>query len=329
MNRSDGLYYRFLKKEFGIICLLLLLVTVPPVCASTGKIVTETDSRTDPYLTKEFTVDEAGALKVFTTSGDIDVVRHTSGNTVRVELYLDRGYAFWSNSKNLDNYRITMMKRGNEIVASVEKKGREASFFGSQMTFSYVIYVPESISAELKTLGGNIRLQGVSGNQSIKTSGGNIIASDISGHLQAFTAGGNIEIKNSRGTIFGQTEGGNINVGNSEGELRLRTNGGRITAEQISGSMLAKVGGGDIRAHFLHVAEGISLSTSAGNVQLEVPSSNGYDLVLRGTAINFDQHSNFDGSYDSRRVEGVYKNGGVPINLSTNSGTVTLKISGD
>lgn len=281
----------------------------------------------DPYMVKEFSVDESAVLKVFTVAGNIEVIKSTE-NMVRVELYVDRGYAFWSNTKNLDNYRIIMMKRMNEIVASVEKKSRETSFFGDQMSFSYRIYVPESISAELKTLAGNINLRGVSGNHAIKTSGGNIEVVDITGRLQAYTSGGSISIKNSGGIIFGQTEGGNINVSRGEGELRLRTKGGRISLEQISGAALAKAAGGDIRAHFLHIAEGISLTTSAGNIDLEIPSSEGYDVVLRGSNINFDQ-SNFKGNYNSKSVEGNYKRGGIPINLSTNSGTVSLNIKGN
>lgn len=281
----------------------------------------------DPYMVREFTVEESSVLKVFTVAGNIEVIKSTE-NKVRVELYVDRGYAFWSNTKNLDNYRIIMIKRMNEIVASVEKKGREASFFGDQMSFSYKIYVPESISAELKTLAGNIHLRGVSGNHAIKTSGGNIEVEDVTGHLKAYTSGGSIAIKNSRGTIFGQTEGGNINVSRGEGEMRLRTSGGRINLEQISGAALAKAGGGDIRAHFLHIAEGVSLTTSAGNIDLEVPSSEGYDLIIRGSNVNFDQR-NFKGIHNSRAVEGSYKSGGIPLNLSTNSGTVSLKIKGD
>ncbi len=332
-------FFRCINQHFvsafagHLLCLLIVFTftSIEVVRGYSGDETTAADSADglpDPYMTKEFDIGRAGILKVFTVAGDIEVIRSTE-NKVRVELYVDRGYAFWSNTKNMDNYRIIMMKRGNEVIASVEKKSREASFFGDQMTFSYKIYVPGSISAELKTLGGNISLRGVCGNQAIKTSGGNIEVSDVSGHLQAFTSGGNIDISDSRGTIFGQTEGGNISVNRGEGEIRLRTTGGRIELEQISGAMLARAGGGDIRAHFLHIAEGVSLTTSAGNIELKAPPAEGYDLVMRGSRINFDPGSEFKGRHTNRLVEGNYKMGGVPINLSTNSGTVTLKIAGN
>lgn len=333
MNLSHRKNRQFISAAvFRLLCLLVIF-TITSIDAVRGYSGVQTaasnpaDDLLEPYIVKEFDVHGAGILKAFTIAGNIEVIRSTE-QKVRVELYVDRGYAFWSNTKNMDNYRIILMKRGNEVVASVEKKNRKASFFGDQMTFSYKIYVPRSISAELKTLGGNISLQGVRGNHAIKTSGGNIEVSDVSGHLQAFTSGGNIDIKNSRGTIFGQTEGGNIYVNRGEGEIRLRTSGGRIDLEQISGAMLASAGGGDIRAHFLHIAEGVSLTTSAGSIELKAPPAEGYDLVLRGSRVNFNSGSEFKGRHNNRIVEGSYKKGGVPINLSTNSGNVTLKIAG-
>lgn len=275
-------------------------------------------------MTKEFTIREPGVLKVFTMAGDIEVKSVQNSDKVRVELYVNRGYAFWTNTGNLDNYRITMLQRGNEVVASVEQKSK-AGLFSGTISFSYKIYVPASISAELKTSGGNITLSGVEGNQLIKSSGGNIQVVNVSGKLGAYTSGGNIQISSSEGVIFAQTEGGNISIVESSGEFRLKTNGGRIVSERVSGSMLAKVGGGDIKAHFLYVAEGVNLETSAGNISLAVPSEAGYDLVLEGSAIELPEPFYFEGINRPDRVEGNYREGGSPINMQTNYGTVTLE----
>ena len=295
--------------------------------SSPTKGITNSDPQTeDPFKTKEFELSGPGILKVFTVSGDIDIVPSSSTDKVKVELYLDRGFAFWSHSQNLDNFRITMLKRGNEIVASVERKQRETSFFGDRMSFSFRVYVPKDMSSELTTQGGNISLKNVHGRQYLKTGGGEITAQDVSGKLQAYTSGGNIEIKHSRGTIYAQTEGGNIYLDRSSGEMRLRSKGGRIVSERLSGALIAKVGGGDIQADFMQVGEGINLETSAGNIQLTVPQSNGYELFLKGTEIDFPDPDQFRGEITMGRVEGIYKQGGPPINLSTNAGKVKLKI---
>lgn len=280
-----------------------------------------------PYLTKEFTLDGPGILKSYTLAGNIEVQTIEASSKVKVELYLDRGYSFWSNSKNLDNYRITVIQRGNEIVSSVERKSKETGFFSDQMRFSFKIYVPENMSTELKTSGGNISVSGLTGHHMIKTSGGNIDLDEVNGKLSAYTAGGNININRSSGTIYGKTTGGNITVDQSSGEIRLLSEGGRILAERISGTLLAKLGGGDIKAQFLKVSEGISLDTGAGNIFLEIPEMDGFDLVLNGTEIELPSDLSVDGYSSLQRVEGTVKRGGAPINLSTNHGTIKLKIN--
>lgn len=279
-----------------------------------------------PYMTKEFEITGPGLLKVFTVAGDINVEPSSTVDNVKVELYLDRGFAFWSNSQNLDNFRINMLQRGNEIVASVERKKRETGFFSDRMSFSFRVYVPERMSTHLKTLAGNIELQNLQGKQSVKTGGGSINISDINGRLEAYTAGGDIKINRSKGTIYAQTEGGKIYLDDNSGEIRLKSNGGRIVSERTSGTMLAQVGGGDIWANFVQVGKGINLETSAGNIHLDVPDHMGYDLSLKGTKVDFSDPEKVRGETDPGQIEGTYKDGGPPIDLSTNAGTVTLNI---
>lgn len=315
----------------AIFCLLLSIGSAAkadsPDCAKEDMLSGFCDLDGKPYLTKEFTLKGSGILKAYTVAGNITVQTIENSDKVRVELYLDRGYSFWSNNKNLDNYRITVIQRGNEIVSSVERKNKETGFFSDQMRFSYKIYVPKTMSTELKTSGGNVLLSGTHGNHMIKTSGGNISLDGVSGKLSAYTAGGNINISNSRGILYGKTTGGNITVDQSQGEIRLQSDGGRITAERISGTLLAKLGGGDIKAQFLKVSEGISLETGAGNIYLELPRMGGYDLVLKGTEISLPANRHFEGYKSRQEVEGIVDKGGAPINLNTNYGKIVLKIN--
>lgn len=263
-------------------------------------------------------------LKAFTVAGNINVQTVENSNRVRVELYLDRGYSFWSNSKNLDNYRITIMQKGKEVVASVERKNKETGFFSDRMRFSYKIYVPKKISTELKTAGGNVSISGMEGNHLIKSSGGNIELDAIRGKVSAYTAGGNINISNSKGVLFGKTIGGNITIDQSQGEIRVQSNAGQVIAERISGTLLVQLSAGDIKAHFLQISEGVSLDTKVGNIHLEIPPLEGYDLVLDGTNIDLPPDLEFSGYKSRSKVEGSISGGGVPINLSTSHGNITL-----
>lgn len=266
-----------------------------------------------------------GTLKVFTLNGNIEVETVANTEKVRVELYVDRGYAFWSNTKNLDNYRIIIIQRGSEVVASVEQKTKGTGLFSDQMTFSFKIYIPESMSSELKTSGGHVELHGAKGSHIIKTSGGNIDVRNVQGKIAAFTAGGNVDIRSSKGTIFAHTDGGNMSIDDNEGELRLRAKGGWIKAHRISGAMLAQVDGGDIEASFISISQGISLETTAGDITVFIPGYSGYDISLKGSKVEMDYSESFEGVRRSSVIEGELNKGGSTINLVTGSGTVTLE----
>lgn len=266
-----------------------------------------------------------GMLKVFTLNGNIEVETVANSEKVRIELYVDRGYAFWSNTKNLDNYRITTIQRGSEVVASVEQKTKGTGLFSDQMTFSFKILIPENMSTELKTSGGHVELHGAKGNHIIKTSGGNIDVRNIQGKIGAFTAGGNVDIRSSKGTIFAHTDGGNMSIDDNEGELRLRAKGGWIKAHRISGAMLAQVDGGDIEASFIGISQGISLETTAGDIKVFVPAYTGYTLSLRGSKVEMDYSESFEGIRRSGNIEGELNDGGSTINLVSGSGTVILE----
>jgi DUF4097 and DUF4098 domain-containing protein YvlB len=280
----------------------------------------------EPYLTKEFILTGPGILRVSTLAGNIEVERVADTNKVRIELYVDRGYAIWSNTKNLENYRITTLQRGNEIFASVEQKSTKSGFFSDQMKFSYKIFVPKFMSSEIKTSAGDIMLSGMEGQHMIKTGNGKIIAKNIQGKLGVYSASGNIRISNSSGTLYAQTEAGKLSVADSQGEIRLKTNAGNVSAQQISGSLLAKTGSGNMDADFIAVSTGISLETNSGNIRLRVPASFGYNLNLSGTRVRMADQEMISGSRKKNEITGTINGGGATINLSTKSGEVTLDL---
>lgn len=324
-------YSSYYWHAYGVLATLLIGILAFPIAADASgkpckeKKIEECKEADKPFMTREFSMSGPGVMKAYTPAGNIAIQSISGTDKVRVELYVDRGYAFWSNDNNLDNYRIRMFQRGNEVVASVERKGKETGFFSDKVTFSYKIYVPACMSTELKTSGGNVELAGLNGDQLIKSNGGNISASRINGKLAAYTAGGNISVNESNGIIYLKTTGGNITVDEGGGELRLESYGGRITAERISGTLLAKLAAGDIKAQFIEVAKGISLETTSGNIFLEIPEMPGYDIILKGSEVEMPNTINFSGTRDSHRIEGQIYEGGVPINLTTSVGKIVLK----
>lgn len=281
----------------------------------------------DPILTKEYYVDKGSKINIFTHSGNIEVISVRNSRKVRIALYAERGFSFWPTGNSLDDYRIINLKRGNEIISSVEHKSKhKSSFWSSQTTFSYKIEVPESISTNLKTLNGNVSIQDLIGKQILKASSGNISLENIEGYVEAYSSAGNIEINESEGRIFARADGGNINISDTKGEIRLKIHGGKIVSSGITGSMVAVVNAGDINASFDRVGEVINLQANAGNINLVVPRTAGYGLTARGSSVSLDRNGIFEGTYSQRMAEGSINGGGIPVYLTAIAGTVTFEL---
>ncbi|MGM0589076.1 MAG: DUF4097 family beta strand repeat-containing protein [Bacteroidota bacterium] len=287
------------------------------------------EQQDDPFLVKSFSVSGSGLLRVFTPGGDIKVVGVEDTNAVEIRLYVRRGYALWSGSKSLENFRIVNMQRGDEITASVEPKNRDSKLWGgNDVSFSYVIRAPKDFSTEMQTLGGNIAVKNLTGRHLAKTNGGSLRLEHIRGEIKGFTAGGHIQLNACDGNVMAKTHGGNIQLNDVKGEVRTYSSGGNIKGKELEGTFFAQTNGGNIQAFMRYVDQGLRLESSAGNVEAHVPRNQGYEVVLKGMAVNFDRSFPFMGQRTNRLVSGQIGDGGPAINLSANVGTVSLQLSG-
>ena len=278
----------------------------------------------EPYLTKVFTLDTPGVLKVSTLAGNVEVVGAENSNKVRVELYVKRGYKLWSSEKNLDNYFIHIKKQNNQIIASAEPTGSSGVLSSSDISFSFVVYVPKEMSTEINTKAGNISLIGLNGTQMGKTGAGNIELQNVNGSQKIYTAAGHITVKQSQGSIKALTNGGHITFENTSGEIRAQTKGGNITAENIGGIFLAETNAGNISARFTYVKEGIRMNSKVGNVKAEIAEGTPLDVVLEANEIEFENRDEFKGKVENNAVSGTFYDGGTILNMITNMGKVEL-----
>ncbi len=129
------------------------------------------------------------------------------------------------------------------------------------------------------TAGGDIKLTNASGGAKLKTSGGDIVVGDLGGQSEIFTSGGNIRIGNVNGGIKMETSGGDIKLKSAKGVVSARTSGGNLIFDKVIGSISAKTSAGDISIYLEPSANSDNLlSTSAGNIELKLPSSAKADI---------------------------------------------------
>ncbi|MDQ3535759.1 MAG: DUF4097 domain-containing protein, partial [Bacteroidota bacterium] len=204
-----------------------------------------------PYLTKEFTLDKVGNLKIKTSGGSIHVFGK-GGNVVTVEMYI-RSLTGGKKSasgieKALKNYELKILKEDNTVSVIAESKGWTWKA-KNNLNISFIVYVPYEISSDLYTSGGSINISDVKGFQKVYTSGGSINCKAVDGNVKASTSGGSIHIENYEGELDASTSGGSIILKNANGNLKVHTSGGGISLNDVSGDIIGTTSGGGITAN--------------------------------------------------------------------------------
>lgn len=276
----------------------------------------------DPFLTKSFNL-SSGELYVSTSGGSIRV---EGGNTskVEVEMYVKSNKHSDSKMREIldEDYEITIEKSGSRVEAIAKRTGKSWSWNG--ISISFVVYTPKDFACDLNTSGGSLKISGVSGNShELKTSGGSITGEDMSGNLEARTSGGSITIRDFVGDLDAKTSGGSIKLEDIKGDINATTSGGGIRIDDVQGEVYATTSGGGINADITKLDNQLVLKTSGGSVRATIPSGLGLDLDLRGNRVNTSLN-NFSGESKSDRVKGTVNGGGILVQLSTSGGSVNL-----
>ena len=134
-------------------------------------------------------------------------------------------------------------------------------------------------------------------------------------------------LEDLKGNITAHTSGGGVEGARIEGELITGTSGGGIELKEMNCSLDAHTSAGSLVAQMISVGKYLKLSTSAGNIDLELPAKQGLDLDLHGERVNQHQFSGFNGDWDKDHVRGTVNGGGATVEARASSGDVNVKFN--
>ena len=276
-----------------------------------------------PVASQEFTVGDYAEVEVSTSGGRIEVIgKNTTNVTVNAIAYVNGRR---SSNANLDNWSITIEEIQGKIVAKAEKDSNMGWLRGgNNVSIAFEIETPVNTELSARTSGGSVSIENLSGNQYARTSGGSMDANNIQGNVEMRTSGGAIRLENIEGQAEVATSGGSIRAKKVTQGLKARTSGGSLHLQEISGSLEARTSGGSIDVRLVNPIEYIEVSTSGGNVTVEVPENLGYDLELTGSRVRTELR-NFTGSSSRDAIKGAMNGGGIPLKARTSGGSVSLK----
>jgi hypothetical protein len=317
------------------------------------------DNDKTPYLTKSLANDAISSVVVNTSAGGIFVSGESGeAPRIEIYVRDNHGRQLSHDEarKRLEkNFDMDINVNGHELDATVKTKHDMMDWDHDGLSISFKIYVPQQVSTQLHTSGGGIDLSYLTGDEEFNTSGGGLHINNLSGKVHGHTSGGGIEVSNSsddielhtsgggidakdcKGTISLETSGGGIALENLKGAIKAHTSGGGITGHNIEGELITSTSGGGIDlkemncsldAHtsagsldvqMVHVGKYLKVGSSAGNVRLELPGQQGFDLNLTADRITDRIISGFKGDWSKKNVSGSINGGGIPVEAHSNN----------
>ncbi len=345
---------------FGFFALIIILLTI--ILFTLRKDInvyrinenTYKTSETEYSFKQEYKVKSPLKLKISTSGGNISTFQGND-STIEVSFIVKKRNQVLDVTLDQLKEIAELEINHNDTTLDIEIK----RFKERRISVGFMIKTPVKSSVNLRTSGGNIQVNGITGSHTISTSGGNIELEKITGNTDASTSGGNISIINSAADFNASTSGGNITMEHIDGKLHVSTSGGNINAsaikhglsahtsggnidvtdtqgpidvntsggsiglKDISGQVKAFTSGGDITANLIQLKERLDLETSGGSVDATIPKGTGIDLDLSADQINTPL-TNFTGLAKKDRIKGQMNGGGILVRLTTSGGSVTL-----
>ena len=246
-----------------------------------------------------------------------------------------------------DDLHIITDQSNNDVYMRVEIDRDRLSWWDrvrKQCHLKCVAHVPIEYKLNLKTSGGRIEVDDLTGAVECRTAGGDIKLGWIRGTVIAKSSGGGIEVKGSSGTVELKTGGGGIKIGDVEGDVTASTSGGGIHVDRVMGRTSVHTSGGGISiGEVFNTVEAITsggsvtaclarqpkdhcrLETSGGGVTAYLADDIAVNIFARTGGGRVRCDIPVDGAVDKQSVKGTINGGGPELIMQTSGGGVHIR----
>jgi DUF4097 and DUF4098 domain-containing protein YvlB len=273
----------------------------------------------EKVVDRRFTVTPGGLLTVNADGARISV---EGGDSTQVVVHMDVS----GSQADLDDMKMSASQGEGGVTVEMRSQRVNWPNWGSRRKQASIeVTVPRNYRLEIRTTGGDIRLESIAGPSRVRTSGGNIVARDLKGDLDGETSGGDVRLESLEGAVKVHTSGGDIHAAGVRGDIKADTSGGDVRLFGIDGRIRANTSGGNVQCELVGANRGISASTSGGGVRLKLPrgTTGTLDAESSGGKINTD-FTIATRHWEPHRLYGEINGGGEAIRVRTSGGGITL-----
>lgn len=189
------------------------------------------------------------------------------------------------------------------------------------------LYIPENMELSTYTKGGHIEVTNIIGDQVYETGGGHIRLHRVKGDVVAVSGGGHVTADEVSGDIIMKSVGGHLVLKNCDGDATLDTKGGNIEINDVKGEIISSTQGGNIMISLKELVDDITAESSAGNVQISIPSNSKADIDIQASntvELTGFPFTAFDGNRSKNKTTGKLNGGGSEILALTKHGKVSI-----
>lgn len=280
-------------------------------------------------------------MQIETGSGSVDV---HPGGTSEVRICGHVRASSWFGSSEDAVKRISenppIQQSGNDIrIGHIDDPELRRG-----ISISYEVVTPPATQLHSSSGSGSQTLAGIAGPLDANTGSGSMRVSDINSGIRVHSGSGNLDIDNVKGSVYaragsgsihatgvsggfdGQTGSGHITLEQaSQGSVRAETGSGGLELRNVKGSLQAQTGSGSIRADGDPTGEW-RLHTGSGSVALRFPQNASFELNAHtgSGSINLSHPVTVQGSVGRHEVHGKVGGGGVPVQVETGSGSISI-----
>jgi DUF4097 and DUF4098 domain-containing protein YvlB len=310
--------------------------------------------------TQEIKLDRINAIEIRYNSEEITVLNNNSDTLVIKEYMTDNNsdyYAKITNSGNkliveagrrplfnasfrvsievyipVTNKNITIKTSSGKIEAASEYTVSSMNIESSSGSISVNSITADKVN--LKSSSGDINCIKANGNTTIETSSGSIVCSIINGDLLVKSSSGAISLDQVSGSLNASARSGRLRSGAIGGNADIHTSSGSIVVNGVNGNFTAETSSGSVYCVAAENAGDITITTSSGDVTLDIPRNFVFNFSSRSSSGNL--HTPFSDRLfsplsDKNSVQGVIGNDNASqklfyknISIKTSSGSIRV-----
>ena len=177
---------------------------------------------------------------------------------------------------------------------------------------------------EASSTSGDVRAEGVR-RARMNSVSGDLVIQQVAGPLVASTSSGDLRVTGAEDSLVLSTVSGDIHTDSAPRGFRGESSSGEVVARGVSGTVRVGTASGDVTLGLREPLRGIEVSTSSGEIRLDLDPAVRCALDMRTSSGSLDVGLPMEMSSVSRRsVAGTIRGGRTPVVLRTASGDITV-----